>query len=241
MARSNRRPASLRAGIEQLAASWELSPEAADRIETVIQQLATDPAAPTSVTDPLEVLDVHFRDSLTALALERFTELDSVVDIGSGVGFPGIALAIARPRASFDLLESVGRRCAFLERAVQAAGIENVRVVCARAEEWGAGEGREAYGGAVVRAVGPLSTLVEYAAPLLRIDGLLVAWKGKRDPAQERSAARAAGALGMQPVSIERVPGTKQRHLHLFRKDAVCPPGYPRRPGMAHKRPLGSR
>jgi 16S rRNA (guanine527-N7)-methyltransferase len=241
MARSSRRPASLPAEIERLAASWELSPDAADRIETVVQQLTTDPAAPTSVTDPLEVLDVHFRDSLTALALERFTELDSVVDIGSGVGFPGIALAIARPEGSFDLLESVGRRCAFIEGVIQAAGIENARVVCARAEEWGAGDGCEAYGRAVVRAVGPLPTLVEYAAPLLRLGGLLVAWKGRREPAAERSAAHAAETLGMQPVSIERVPGTKQRHLHVFRKDAACPPGYPRRPGMARKRPLGSR
>jgi 16S rRNA (guanine527-N7)-methyltransferase len=240
MARRSQRPASLRAGIEQLVASWGLSADAADRIETVVQQLSADPAAPTSVTDPLEVLDVHFRDSLTALALEGFTELDSVVDIGSGSGFPGMALAIARPEASFDLLESVGRRCTFMERVVQAAAIDNARVVCARAEEWGAGDGREAYGGAVVRAVGSLPTLVEYAAPLLRLGGLLVAWKGRREPAEERSAVHAAEALGMRPVSIERVPGTEQRHLHVFQKDAACPPGYPRRPGMARKRPLGS-
>jgi 16S rRNA (guanine527-N7)-methyltransferase len=101
---------------------------------------------------------------------------------------------------------------------------------------------RERYDVALARAVGPLPTLVEYAAPLLGIGGSLVAWKGRRNPDEERRAEAAAELLGMRGTRIERVQpfeGARDRHLHVFRKDEPSPPGYPRRPGVARKRPLG--
>jgi 16S rRNA (guanine527-N7)-methyltransferase len=125
---------------------------------------------------------------------------------------------------------------------IAAVRIENARVVCCRVEEWGAQEGASAYSGAAVRAVGTLSTLVEYAAPLLTPRGRLVAWKGRRDPAEEQAGAAAAEILGMRPSSVEWVgayAGSRNRHIYTYEMVGVCPPGFPRRPGMARKRPLG--
>jgi 16S rRNA (guanine527-N7)-methyltransferase len=235
------RSPSLEARIEELVALRRLPGGSDRRIATLVELLVADSTAPTATADPAGALDVHFADSLTALDIAGFAGLGSVVDIGSGAGFPGLALALAMPRASFDLLESVKRRCAFIERALAAVEVSNARAVCARAENWGTGAARETYDGAVVRAVGPLPTLVEYAAPLLRQDGLLVAWKGGRDIDDERAAERAGALVGMRPISVAHVAGSAQRHLHVFEKVAPCPPGYPRRPGAARKRPLGVR
>jgi 16S rRNA (guanine527-N7)-methyltransferase len=174
--------------------------------------------------------------------VERLREASRVVDIGSGAGFPGLVLALVLPEASFDLVEATTRKCAFLERVIAGIDMANARVVCARAEEWAAGEGSGAYDAAVVRAVGLLPTLLEYAAPLLSPGGLLVAWKGRRDPEEELQALSAAELLGMGAGSVEWVgayAGSRNRHIHTYEKIAPTPPGFPRRPGMAKKRPLG--
>jgi 16S rRNA (guanine527-N7)-methyltransferase len=128
-----------------------------------------------------------------------------------------------------------------IERLAAAAGVENARAVPSRAEEWAAGEGREAYDAVTARAVAPLAVLAEYAAPLLRQDGVLVAWKGSRDSAEEAAGNAAAGALGMTAASVIPVApfaAARNRHLHVFTKREPTPPGFPRRPGMARKRPL---
>ena len=104
------------------------------------------------------------------------------------------------------------------------------------------GGGREAYDAVTARALAPLAVLVEYAAPLLRVGGVLVAWKGARDAAAEAAGARAAERLRMAVRGVERVvpfEGARDRHLHVFEKVGATPEGFPRRPGMARKRPLG--
>jgi 16S rRNA (guanine527-N7)-methyltransferase len=104
------------------------------------------------------------------------------------------------------------------------------------------GGGREAYDAVTARAVGPLAVLVEYAAPLLRPDGVLVAWKGARDAGEEDSGAAAAERVGMavkEVVPVRPYPASENRHLHVYRKVAPTPERFPRRPGMARKRPLG--
>jgi 16S rRNA (guanine527-N7)-methyltransferase len=230
------------AGLEQLASRWDLAAPSVERLAALVRLLEEDPLAPTSVTDPRRTRDVHIADSLTALGIPGFRALDTVVDIGSGAGLPGLVLAIAMPQIRFDLLESVGRRCVFIERIAGKLELANVAVVCSRAEEWAAGAGAGLYGGAVSRAVGRLATILEYAAPLLRTGGLLVAWKGRRDEEEEREGERAASLLGMRPAGIEWVgayAGSRHRHLHWYLKAAPSPPGYPRRAGMAKKRPLG--
>jgi 16S rRNA (guanine527-N7)-methyltransferase len=213
------------------------------RFEQLLLFLANDPQAPTSVRDPQRGVDVHVADSLSGLRVDPLRDASRVVDIGSGAGFPGLVLALALPEASFDLVEATTRKCAFLERVIAGVGIANVRVVCSRAEEWAAGEGSCAYDAAVVRAVGLLSTLLEYASPLLAPGGVLVAWKGRRDPEEELQATSAADLLGMGNGSVEWVgayAGSRNRHIHTYEKIAPTPPGFPRRPGMAKKRPLGT-
>jgi 16S rRNA (guanine527-N7)-methyltransferase len=151
-------------------------------------------------------------------------------------------LAVALPAARVDLIESVGRKCDFIQRAIDAAGIANARVINARSEELAAGEGREAYAAVTARAVGRLSTLAELASPLLEKDGVLVAWKGKRDPDEESQLSRAAEKLAMRPEEIRHVgpfAGSEHRHLHLLRKAGATPDDLPRRAGMAKKRPRG--
>ena len=125
--------------------------------------------------------------------------------------------------------------------------MDNARSVKARVEEWAAvtpalGGGREAYDAVTARAVAALPVLVEYAAPLLRDSGVLVAWKGAVDQAERRQGEEAATELGMSLEEVRRVEpfeGARDRHLCVVRKVAPTPKGYPRRPGMAAKRPLG--
>ena len=165
-----------------------------------------------------------------------------MADIGSGAGFPGLALAVALPRVEVDLIESIGRKCEFMRRAIGDAGIPNARVVNARSEELAAGDARESYDVVTARAVGRLSTLAELASPLLRDSGILVAWKGKRDPDEESQLERASERLAMRPERILDVgdrAGSQHRHLHVLRKLGQTPPDLPRRPGIAKKRPRG--
>ena len=179
-------------------------------------------------------------DSLTALPW--LEPAGRVADVGSGAGFPGLVLAIARPGMEMDLVESQARKCEFLGAAASSLALGNVHVVDLRAEEWGARAGHERYDAVLARAVAALATLVEYAAPLLVPGGKLIAWKGERDEAEERAGAQAAEQLGLAPAGVERVhpyPGSRAHTLHLYEKVTSTPAGFPRRAGMAAKRPLG--
>jgi 16S rRNA (guanine527-N7)-methyltransferase len=211
-------------------------------ITRVLKLLETERASVSSVTDPERAWKVHVADSLTGLEIGDLREAATIADIGSGAGFPGLILAVALPNARVDLVESVGRKCEFIRRAIEAAGIVNARVINARSEELAEGDGREAYAAVTARAVGRLSTLAELASPLLVEGGVLVAWKGKRDADEEAQLANAAEGLAMQPEEIRHVgpyAGSEHRHLHLLRKSGPTPPKLPRRPGMAKKRPYG--
>lgn len=227
-----------------LAGRWQLQPRAVERLRRLLELLAGDPAAPSAVTDPIRALDVHVADSSSGLVVPRLRALTRLADVGSGAGFPGLVLAIAMPAARFDLIEASSRKCSFLERMTGELGLDNTSVVCRRAEEWAGAEGAEAYDGVVIRAVGLLATLVEYAAPLLEVGGLLVAWKGRRDPEEEAQGEAAAARLGMSFRGVEWVgpfAGSRNRHIYSYEKTGPTPPGYPRRAGMAKKRPLGRR
>jgi 16S rRNA (guanine527-N7)-methyltransferase len=231
--------------LRELCAHLGLPDVAEHRLGLFLELLGHDPEAPTSVTDPAEAVDVHLADSLSALPLLRLVlhEPGPIVDIGSGAGLPGLPLAVALEPVAVDLLEATGRKCAFIERAIECLGQRNARCVCARAEDWGRGEGAGRYAAATARALAPLATLVEYASPLLRPGGVLVAWKGARDPGEEEGGRAAAAALGMMPREVLRTepfPAALHHHLHVFEKTAATPPGFPRRPGAARKRPLRS-
>jgi 16S rRNA (guanine527-N7)-methyltransferase len=191
------------------------------------------------VRDPAEGVDVHVADSLVALELDEVRAARRIADLGSGGGFPGLVLAIALPQARVALVESVSRKTAFLSRAASELGLDNIGVVAARAETWPAGLG--AHDLVTARALAALPVLVEYAAPLLVDSGALVAWKGRVTEAEEADGRAAAVALGMsEPVrrGVAPFPDSGERSLYLSSKVSATPAGYPRRAGMARKRPI---
>ena len=225
--------------LRALADEWELPPEAAVQLRSVLEAVETEPTSITTVRDPVEAVDVHVADSLSGLAVGWLRSAERIADLGSGGGFPGLALAAALPGATVTLVESVGKKCAFLDRAATAAGLANVLVVNARAEEWRDGLGTQDI--VTARALAPLSVLVEYAAPLLHVGGALIAWKAGRDDEEERDGLAAATALGMEPrdvASVAPFDGSGARHLYPYLKVRETPLGYPRRAGMARKRPI---
>lgn len=204
--------------------------------------LAEERASVSSITTPARAWQVHVVDSLTGLEVGELASARRIADIGSGAGFPGLVLAVALPDSQLDLIESIGRKCEFIQRAIDTAAIPNANVLNARSEALASGSQRESYDAVTARAVGRLSTLAELASPLLRDGGVLTAWKGKRDLEEEAQMDRAAEQLAMQPERILDVgdrAGSKHRHLHILRKLGPTPVGLPRRPGMAKKRPRG--
>ncbi len=214
---------------------------AREKLETVLALLAEERASVSSVVDE-RAWRVHVVDSLTGLEVPEVGAAKRIADVGAGAGFPGLALAVALTQARVDLIESVGRKCEFMQRAIEAAGIVNATVRNTRSEDWAASEGREAYDVVTARAVGRLSTLAELASPLLEPKGVLVAWKGKRDADEEQQLERASAALAMSAEAILDVgdrAGSEHRHLHVIRKTGPTPENLPRRPGMAKKRPRG--
>jgi len=210
-----------------------------EALRRVLDLQASDPTASTTVREVGAAMDRHVADSLVALELPEVAGARRIADLGAGAGWPGLALAAALPDARVTLVESAVRHCRYLEKAVAAGGLANVEVVHARAEEWRDGLGANDL--VTARAVAALPVLCEYAAPLLVEGGALVAWKGAV-PAEEAAAgAAAASILGLEVGEVRAVepfPGAERRTLHVFRKNAPTPERFPRRPGMAVKRPL---
>ena len=165
---------------------------------------------------------MHLEDSLAALETVRRFE-GPVVDVGSGGGAPGIPLAAALPEREVTLLESSRRKCAFLER--WTAELPNLRVVCGRAEE----QPVDTYGVAVAKALAPPPVAAEWCLPLVAPGGAVVLFVG---PSAE-SERVAAVAEQLAAELVESPPG-----LLVLRKVGPTPPGFPRRPGIARKRPL---
>lgn len=210
-----------------------------DQLDAVLGGLAEDEHAPTTVRDARLAIDVHLADSLAALELDAVRAAGTIADLGAGAGFPGLVLAVAVPGAEVSLVESQARKCAFIERLRTVAEIENARVVCIRAEEWG--EGLRRNGVVVARALAAQPVVLEYAAPLLEMGGVFVDWRGRRDPAHEEAALTAADQLGLARVEVRSVKpfaAARDRHLHVYLKVGETPPGFPRRAGIARKRPL---
>lgn len=210
-------------------------------IEAILELQAADPAASTTVRDPAAAVDRHVADSLVALELDAVRRARRIADIGAGAGWPGLALAAALPDASVALVESAVRHCRYLERAVDVGGLANAYVVHARAEEWPEGIG--AHDVVTARALAALPVLCEYAAPLLDEGGVLVAWKGLVSDEEAAAGAAAAAELGLSAGEVRPVspyPAAERRTLWVFRKVAPTPARFPRRAGMAVKRPLGA-
>jgi 16S rRNA (guanine527-N7)-methyltransferase len=228
------------ARLRELAGQHGLAGRAVDSLRAILMLQAEDPTASTTVRDPATAVDRHVADSLVALELPAVRDARRIADLGAGAGWPGLALAAALPDVRVALVESASRHCRYLEKAVAAGGLDNVDVVHARAEDWLAG--LAAHDLVTARALAALPVLCEYAAPLLVEGGTLVAWKGEVEPDEASAGRRAAAVVGLGSVAVHAVrpyEGAPPRTLHEFLKVAVTPGRFPRRPGMAVKRPLG--
>lgn len=227
---------------EELAAAYGLPPGAAGRLEELLELLAAEPSSVTSVRDPGRAAEIHLADSLAGLEVPELRSAAQIADLGSGGGLPGLVLAIALPESRVTLVESAGGKARFIGRTAGQLGLANAEVAPLRAEEL---EGRGSFDAVTARALGPLALVLEYAAPLLREGGTVVAWKGSRDPAEAQAGSRAAAELGLSEprwLAVEEgaVRGAEHRHLVTATKLGATPERFPRRPGAARKRPLGS-
>ena len=185
----------------------------------------------------------HFLDSLLPLkASGLIPEEGRLIDVGTGAGFPGLPLAIARPSLQVTLLEAQGKRCQFLQAVCQALGLENVTIINDRAENLGRTEGhREGYDRAVARAVAALPVLVEYLLPFVREGGMALCWKGPAVAGEQADGAAAAARLGGRLLPLVDMEGSGEETGHVIapmEKTEKTLPLYPRKNGMPAKRPL---
>ena len=197
----------------------------------------------TAITDPLEIVHKHFLDSLALIACCGFQTGGSIIDVGSGAGFPGLPIALARPDLQVTLLEATRKKCDFLRHLVATLGVGNVSVVQARAENAARDPAhRERHAVAVARAVAEMATLAEYLLPFVRIAGWIVAQKSGEIEAEVERAGAAIMALGghLRRIAPLRLPGIEEaRYAVIVDKIAPTPDRYPRRAGMPEKRPIG--
>lgn len=202
----------------------------------------------TALRDPNEAWDKHILDALTLMPL--LSELGQgarVIDIGSGGGLPGIPLAIAMPHLRFTLMDATTKKCDYLNQAVAALGLGNVRVVCARAEALGQDRGqktatgrddphRETYDIAMARGVGRIATLAELSVPLVKVGGLVLMTKGQRAEEELSEAKQALHLLHAAHAGTVDTPTGKVVVLEKLRR---TPRDYPRRDGEPKRAPLG--
>jgi 16S rRNA (guanine527-N7)-methyltransferase len=195
----------------------------------------------TALVDPLDIAVKHFVDALSVLTVLPEGPL-WLVDIGTGAGFPGLPLKIARPELAVTLVEATAKKAGWVRQTAGALGLDGVEVVAARAEELAhRPEHRGQYDVAVARAVAPLAALLELCAPFLRVGGLLVAEKSAAGVESELpKTLRAQQVLGAawretRDVGLPQLPN---RRLVVFEQVQPAPDEYPRRPGLPNKRPL---
>jgi 16S rRNA (guanine527-N7)-methyltransferase len=195
----------------------------------------------TAIIEPADIAHKHFLDSWTAFGARRWTGKERVVDVGSGAGFPGLALRIAKPQLRMTLVESVGKKARFLEETSTLLGLADVEVRNERAEAL-AKERRDRYDVGTARAVGALGQVIEYLLPFIRVGGEAIVWKGRVE-AELAGARKACAAIGGEIVRIvsttelgvgDMLPG---RNLVVIRKLRPTPPRYPRTAAEARRRP----
>lgn len=211
------------------------------------QLLATyDRANVIGTRDVDGILLSHVLDSLSCFVYEPLFRAGRLADVGSGGGLPGVPINIVRQDLETTLIESTGKKVAFMRYAAEHLGLESVQVANERVEDLGrTAKYRGAYDIVTCRAVARLSVVAEYCVPLLEIGGRAIAMKGRLGPEELSEGGGAAGALGAKVAEIKRVPmlpevGRKERHLVIIQKTGETPARYPRRAGVVARKPLGS-
>lgn len=196
----------------------------------------------TAITDPEEIRIKHFEDSLTCLETDLFVPGAKVIDVGTGAGFPGLPLAMARPDISVTLLDSLKKRLLFLDEVIRETETQNAVTVHARAEDGGRDKKlREQFDIVVSRAVSRLSVLCEYTLPYLKVGGTLIAMKGPSAEEELTEAQNAISVLGGGEAMLQKTNLEDESLSHclvLIKKVRPTPTIYPRKAGTPTKNPL---
>ena len=227
----------------------QLNNEALDKLERYAALLVewNEKMNLTAITDPVGIAVKHFADSLAAVSLLPEKSGISVIDVGTGAGFPGIPFAIARPDIRLTLLDSLNKRLLFLEEVCRELDIP-VQRIHARAEEGGRkSELREQFDVATARAVAGLPVLLEYCLPFVKKGGCFLALKGPDSDEEHRAAGNALSKLGGRTAAVHKLllPATpregieqQERRIFVFDKVSQTPPAYPRASAKISKAPL---
>lgn len=228
--------------IEAAKLGIELDGQASERFELLASKLIETNKVMnlTSVVEPTEIVYKHFIDSLTLLPVIRAEGVRSVIDVGTGAGFPGLALLIAEPTLKLTLLDSTRKKLDYIDTALDALGL-SAETLHMRAEEAGKlPDYREKYDFVCARAVAALRELCEYCLPFVRRGGLFIAMKGQSADAEIKDAARALRTLGgdTEKTDCFNLPLCGERSLIYVRKKSQTPPKYPRISAKIAKQPL---
>lgn len=203
----------------------------------------------TSIKDPAEFVEKHYLDSLSLVDSYEMGDAETVIDIGTGGGFPGIPLAIFFPEKKFTLVDSLDKRVRIVQEMADEIGLKNVRVIHGRAEELGQSKQyREKFDVCVSRAVADLSVLAEYCLPFVRVEGSFIAFKGPDAEEEAMKAENAIMELGGALADVEEaglfmddgedlLAGIDHMLVHID-KEARTPRKYPRKPGTPSKSPI---
>ena len=196
----------------------------------------------TAITDPKEVILKHFIDSIYVLKNIEISSNSSVIDIGTGAGFPGIPLKIVRKDLNVTLLDSLNKRIMFLDNVINNLGLKDISAIHGRAEEMGKNKKyREMFDYAISRAVANLTVLSEYMIPFVKLGGKSICMKGGNIKEELENSQKALGILGGNLIHVEEfnlLDTDIKRSLIIIEKCKITPIKYPRKPGTPVKEPL---
>lgn len=196
----------------------------------------------TAITEYEEVMKKHFVDSVSLIKAYDITKHASVIDVGTGAGFPGLALKIAFPNLEITLLDSLNKRIQFLNEVIEKLALTEIKTIHGRAEDYARpGKFREKYDLCVSRAVANLATLSEYCLPFVKKSGFFISYKSEKISEEVKTAQRAISILGgevKEQVEFFLPNSDIYRNLFVIEKIKACPAKYPRKAGLPAKEPL---